>query len=456
MGFEPTTCTLAEYRSSIELLPHEFKLYSMNPEDNNLEPLLETMLTQGDENSKQTNSLLETLVEQSAKENNVEPLLEAQLELGDKILGQMKKSDEEEKTEKRLTVQVQGLDVLTIKGDQGEKGDKGDKGDRGERGDKGDTGAQGLQGLKGDRGPEGKDGKNGLDGLDGQDGRDGKDGKPGKDGKDGSPDNPDQIIKKISGKFSYNQLKDIPTIFKKDEIGGIGYLRELSDVSLNNLQNNQVIKWNATTQKFENGTGGSGAVDSVNGQTGVVVLDTGDISESGNLYFTDERAQDAIGTILVDSNTLDFTYSDATPSITGDVRTQMSLTSDASGLKLSGDASAPGNSKYYGTNGSGTKGFYDLPGGGTGITRSIVTTSGSLTLGSTASIDYVYLVAGAHVLTLPTAVSNTNRYTVKNNHSVAITVNTTSAQTIDSTTSIDIAPEDSVDLISNNSNWFVI
>lgn len=35
--------------------------------------------------------------------------------------------------------------------------------------------------------------------------------------------------------------------------------------------------------------------------------------------YTDENAQDAVGTILVDSSTIDFTYSDATPSITGSV-----------------------------------------------------------------------------------------------------------------------------------------
>src|SRR5690348_9634388 len=52
------------------------------------------------------------------------------------------------------------------------------------------------------------------------------------------------------------------------------------------------------------GGGGGGSVDSVNGQTGVVVLDTGDIAESGNLYFTDERAQDAVGNILLDTNSI--------------------------------------------------------------------------------------------------------------------------------------------------------
>lgn len=63
----------------------------------------------------------------------------------------------------------------------------------------------------------------------------------------------------------------------------------------------------------------SNAVVSVNSQTGVVVLDTGDIAEDTNLYFTDERAQDAVGTILTDTATIDFTYNDAGPSITASV-----------------------------------------------------------------------------------------------------------------------------------------
>lgn len=56
----------------------------------------------------------------------------------------------------------------------------------------------------------------------------------------------------------------------------------------------------------------SAPVTSVNGQTGVVVLDTDDISEGvGNLYFTDERAQDAVGA-MVDATLV---YVDATPSL---------------------------------------------------------------------------------------------------------------------------------------------
>lgn len=74
----------------------------------------------------------------------------------------------------------------------------------------------------------------------------------------------------------------------------------------------------------------------------------------------DEAAQDAVGNILVDSDTIDFSYNDATPSIVADVKTQMSITSDASGIKLVNDAATPGNNYYYGTNGSGTKGYFAL------------------------------------------------------------------------------------------------
>lgn len=87
------------------------------------------------------------------------------------------------------------------------------------------------------------------------------------------------------------------------------------------------------------------AVISVNGETGVVVLDTGDIAENGNLYFTDERAQDAIGNILVDSSTIDLTYNDGTPSITADVKTnsidESHLTASVAGDGLTGGNGSP-------------------------------------------------------------------------------------------------------------------
>lgn len=82
------------------------------------------------------------------------------------------------------------------------------------------------------------------------------------------------------------------------------------------------------------------SVVSVNGQTGVVSLDTDDIAEGSALYFTDERAQDAIGTILLDSATIDLTYDDGTPSISASVKTnsidETHLTASVAGAGLSG------------------------------------------------------------------------------------------------------------------------
>jgi hypothetical protein len=72
---------------------------------------------------------------------------------------------------------------------------------------------------------------------------------------------------------------------------------------------------------------------------------------------------------VIDSDTIDLTLTGQ--ALTASAKTQQSITSDASGLKLSGDASSPGNSKYYGTNSSGTKGFHALTGGIGGSTGSV-------------------------------------------------------------------------------------
>lgn len=63
-----------------------------------------------------------------------------------------------------------------------------------------------------------------------------------------------------------------------------------------------------------------------------------------------------------DSNTINFGLTGQ--QITGDVITQMSITADASGLKLDGDEAAPGNNQVYGTDGAGAKGWKDDPSGG--------------------------------------------------------------------------------------------
>jgi len=104
-----------------------------------------------------------------------------------------------------------------------------------------------------------------------------------------------------------------------------------------------------------------------------------------------------------------------------------------------------------------TKEYVDdaVAGSGSGITRSIVVTSGNATAGSTSLTDYVYIISGAHTITLPTCVGNTNRYTLKNAHSANVSLAFTSSQTADGG-GITLAPGESVDLISNNTEWKII
>lgn len=63
-----------------------------------------------------------------------------------------------------------------------------------------------------------------------------------------------------------------------------------------------------------------------------------------------------LNALLADTDTIDVTW--ANPGAhTFSVRTQNSITSDSSGIQLSGDSSAPGNNYFYSTDGSGTKGW---------------------------------------------------------------------------------------------------
>lgn len=156
------------------------------------------------------------------------------------------------------------------------------------------VGPEGKQGEKGTPGKDGKDGLNGRDGIGmqgpagapGRDGRDGQDGKDGVDGQDGvsvtnayvdfdgslvielsngnqidagfvSADNRDSVIQQIkSGALSLNEL--LPS--QEDNVGKV-------------LATDGENTYWATVS----GGGVGGAVDSVNGQTGTVVLTASDV-----------------------------------------------------------------------------------------------------------------------------------------------------------------------------------
>lgn len=93
---------------------------------------------------------------------------------------------------------------------------------------------------------------------------------------------------------------------------------------------------------------------------------------------------------------------------------------------------------------------------GGSFTRSISNVSTNTSAGSAASTDYVYYVSGTTTITMPTAVGNTNRYTIKNVGVGVVTIQTVSGQTIDGSNPITLpVTNTSLDLISDNSNWRV-
>ena len=91
-----------------------------------------------------------------------------------------------------------------------------------------------------------------------------------------------------------------------------------------------------------------------------------ELADAAALTAAHTHAQLHDAATVSDSTTVDLTLTGQ--DITAAVISQMSITADASGVKLSGDAAAPGNDKLYGTDGSGVKGWYSQP-SGSGLTH---------------------------------------------------------------------------------------
>lgn len=118
-------------------------------------------------------------------------------------------------------------------------------------------------------------------------------------------------------KGSYNATTNSPTLADGTGNAGDVYLvsvagsQDLGSGSITFAVGDWVVYSGSVWEKSIN----SNAVVSVNGQQGVVVLDTDDLSEGANLFFTDERAQDAVGNAIADTSSVDMQYNDATGAI---------------------------------------------------------------------------------------------------------------------------------------------
>jgi hypothetical protein len=123
------------------------------------------------------------------------------------------------------------------------------------------------------------------------------------------------------------------------------------------LPGNVILKGVEQLSPFGSGTvgsggGGGGVHNALSGRSEADAHPTSAITNFA------EDVRDTIAAFVTDTDTVAWTHGDVLNTLEADVQTQMSITSDSSGLLLSGDETSPGNNHLYGTNGSGTKGWY--------------------------------------------------------------------------------------------------
>lgn len=361
---------------------------------NDNEQTLEHILTNQDDHLASINDTMDKLLIQN-DENNPEKILEHSLVKLDEI-----SKNTENIAKSKISIEINGDATTTY---QGEKGDKGDE-----------PSEERLLELIAPLIPEVKDGKDGKDadenaiadkvleivlpeipsaedilaqiqiptnGMDGADGLNGKDGldadediivekvlaqipKP----KDGSPDSPKQVKEKLLKiGIKYDEIKGTPDLTsmmqRLNQASKTVSLIELDDVNLTGLTQ--------TNGKYNlgSGGGGGGAVASVNGQTGVVLLDTSNISDTlDKRYVTDAG--------LVDIGNLSGTNTGDQTNISGNAAT-VTTNANLTGVVTSvGNATAIADAALSIAKTSGLQAALDSKGAGTVTSTSVTTANG--------------------------------------------------------------------------------
>lgn len=306
------------------------------PEEQPQNQTMEDILVTVDKHLGEGNQNTEHLLEQGARmEQTAEHTLEATSRVADSI----------KKLTETLTPKTEAEgEIRVIKGPRGDKGEKGDTPSNEKvvelikpllteeikkltptddkltnlieslipepiPGEKGEVGIQGPQGEIGPMGPEGAQGPQGIPGKDG------------KNGKDGNKITLESLIKILKGKFSYDDLTDLPNlqayisqIRDSHTGGGPGYIYEISDVDTTGLVPSQVLVWNGV--KWRPGAGGAAPTGQVYGETPSGTMDgvntiftlahTPDPAASLRLYLNGARQQAGGGDYTLVGATITF------------------------------------------------------------------------------------------------------------------------------------------------------
>jgi len=206
--------------------------------------------------------------------------------------------------------------------------------------------------------------------------------------------------------------------------------------------------FSASAGETSNGNGGyvefiAGNSNGGNGNGGDVKFTTGrknGAGTAGKFTFTPSGGSTVSGILDFDSlvtTNKTFTF----PNVSGTVAAPVSVAS--AGM-------------YLLTTGGGLSQWASVVSSG-GFTRTTSIISVSSTIAAAASTDYVIFANVGIQTVLPTAIGNTNRYTIKNYANSSVLVTTTAGQTIDdSDTALLSTKYQSLDLISNGSIWGVI